>query len=75
MQAHLHSGKDGMQIPRTASPTTIGRNQTPLTSQNAAIVATYATGGYSYQESPIISRRTSRRQAKWLGVVGDVHYL
>lgn len=53
MQAHLLSGKDDMQIPlaqRRPPPPPLAEIEHHAADRNAAIVAAYATGGYSYQQ-------------------------
>jgi alpha-beta hydrolase superfamily lysophospholipase len=52
MQAHLQSGKDDVQIPvaqRRSPPAQLEEIEARAPDRNAAIVAAYATGGYSYQ--------------------------
>ncbi|MCX7184075.1 MAG: transposase [Nitrosospira sp.] len=53
MQAHLLSGKDDVQIPlaqRRPPPPPLAKIEHHAADRNAAIVAAYATGGYSYQQ-------------------------
>ncbi len=53
MQAHLLSGKDDVQIPlaqRRPPPPPLAKIEHHAPDRNAAIVAAYATGGYSYQQ-------------------------
>lgn len=53
MQAHLQSGKDDVQIPiaqRRPPPPPLAEIERHAEDRNAAIVAAYATGGYSYQQ-------------------------
>jgi hypothetical protein len=53
MQAHLQPGKDDVQIPlaqRRPPPPPLAEIESRTRGRNAAIVAAYATGGYSYQE-------------------------
>jgi REP element-mobilizing transposase RayT len=53
MQAHLQSGKDDVQIPfvqRRPPPPPLAEIESHAQDRNAAIVAAYATGGYSYQQ-------------------------
>ncbi|MBZ0092970.1 MAG: transposase [Sulfuricellaceae bacterium] len=53
MQAHLPSGKDDVQIPmaqRRPPPPPLAEIERHAQDRNAAIVAAYATGGYSYQQ-------------------------
>ena len=53
MQAHLQSGKDDVQIPivqRRPPPPPLAEIESRAQDRNAAIVAAYATGGYSYQQ-------------------------
>lgn len=53
MQAHLQSGKDDVQIPlaqRRPPPLSLEKIERRAPDRNAAIVAAYATGGYSYQQ-------------------------
>ena len=53
MQAYLQSGKDDVQIPivqRRPPPPPLAEIERNSQDRNAAIVAAYATGGYSYQQ-------------------------
>lgn len=53
MQAHLQSGKDDVQIPlaqRRPPPPLLSEIERRTLDRNTAIVAAYATGGYSYQQ-------------------------
>jgi len=53
MQAHLQPGKDDVQIPlaqRRPPPPPLAEIESRTRGRNAAIVAAYATGGYSYQQ-------------------------
>ena len=53
MQAHLKSGKDDVQIPRAQRrppPPPLAEIERHSPERNAAIVAAYVTGGYSYQQ-------------------------
>ncbi|MHB1246512.1 MAG: REP-associated tyrosine transposase [Sulfuriferula sp.] len=53
MQAHLQSGKDDVQIPlaqRRPPPPLLSEIERRALDRNTAIVAAYATGGYSYQQ-------------------------
>jgi hypothetical protein len=53
MQAHLQSGKDDVQIPvasRRPPPPPLAKIERHAQDRNAAMVAAYATGGYSYQQ-------------------------
>jgi hypothetical protein len=53
MQSHLLSGKDDVQIPlaqRRPPPPPLAKIKHHAPDRNAAIVAAYATGGYSYQQ-------------------------
>lgn len=53
MQAHRHPGKDDMQIPfaqRHLPPPPLAEIENCSQDRNAAIVAAYTTGGYSYQQ-------------------------
>jgi DNA-directed RNA polymerase specialized sigma24 family protein len=53
MQAHLESEKDDVQIPlaqRRPPPPPLAEIERRSPNRNAAIMAAYATGGYSYQE-------------------------
>ncbi|MHB1174723.1 MAG: REP-associated tyrosine transposase [Sulfuriferula sp.] len=53
MQAHLQSGKDDVQIPlaqRRPPPPLLSEIARRALDRNTAIVAAYATGGYSYQQ-------------------------
>jgi len=53
MQAYLQSGKDDVQIPivqRRPPPPPLAEIESHAQDRNAAIVAAYATGGYSYQQ-------------------------
>jgi REP element-mobilizing transposase RayT len=53
MQAHIRSGKDDVQIPlaqRRPIPPPLAQIEKLLPDRDAAIVAAYATGGYSYQQ-------------------------
>ena len=53
MQAHLQSGRDDVQIPlaqRRAPPPPLEKIVRRVADRNAAIIAAYATGGYSYQQ-------------------------
>jgi hypothetical protein len=80
-QAHLRSGKDDGQIPlaqRRPPPPPLAEIERRSPARNAAIVAAYATGRYSYQQIADyfeVRFTTVRRQAKLLGVVGDAHHL
>jgi REP element-mobilizing transposase RayT len=52
MQAHPHSGKDDVQIPlaqRRSPALPLAEIESRARGRNAAIVAAYATGAYSYQ--------------------------
>jgi REP element-mobilizing transposase RayT len=53
MQAHLPSAKDDVQIPRAQRrppPPTLAEIEGRARDRNAAIIAAYATGAYSYQQ-------------------------
>ena len=53
MQKHIRSGKDGVQIPRAQrrpKPPPLAQIEKRSPDRDAAIVAAYATGGYSYQQ-------------------------
>ena len=53
MQKHIRSGKDDVQIPRAQrrpKPPPLAQIEKRAPDRNAAIVAAYATGGYSYQQ-------------------------
>ena len=53
MQAHIQSGKDDVQIPlaqRRPRPPPLAQIEKRSPDRDAAIVAAYATGGYSYQQ-------------------------
>jgi REP element-mobilizing transposase RayT len=53
MQAHLQSGKDDVQIPlaqRRPPPTRLEQIERRAPDRDSAIIAAYATGGYSYQQ-------------------------
>lgn len=53
MQARLESGKDDVQIPlaqRRPPPPSLAEIEKRISGRNEAIVAAYATGGYSYQQ-------------------------
>ena len=53
MQSHLKAGKDDVQIPRAQRrppPPALAEIERRAKDRNAAIVAAYATGGYSYQQ-------------------------
>ncbi len=53
MQAHLQAGKDDVQIPlaqRRPPPPPLDKLVRRAPDRNAAIIAAYATGGYSYQQ-------------------------
>jgi len=53
MQAHIQNGKDDVQIPlaqRRPKPPSLAEIAKRAPDRNAAIVAAYATGGYSYQQ-------------------------
>ncbi|HWQ94930.1 MAG TPA: addiction module toxin RelE, partial [Gammaproteobacteria bacterium] len=53
MQAHHQSGKDDVQIPRAQRrppPPTLAEIERHAHDRNAAIIAAYATGAYSYQQ-------------------------
>jgi len=53
MQAHIQSGKDDVQIPlaqRRPRPPPLAQIEKRSPDRDTAIVAAYATGGYSYQQ-------------------------
>lgn len=53
MQSHIQSGNDDVQIPlaqRRTPPQPLAKIESRASDRNAAIVAAYATGGYSYQQ-------------------------
>lgn len=53
MQAHIQSGKDDVQIPltqRRPQPPPLAEIEKRSSGRDAAIVAAYATGGYSYHQ-------------------------
>lgn len=53
MQAQLQAGKDDVQIPlaqRRPPPPSLAEIERQAPDRNAAIIAAYATGGYSYQQ-------------------------
>ena len=53
MQKHIRSGKDDVQIPRAQrrpKPPPLAQIEKRSPDRDAAIVAAYATGGYSYQQ-------------------------
>jgi REP element-mobilizing transposase RayT len=53
MQVHIQNGKDDVQIPlaqRRPKPPSLAEIAKRAPDRNAAIVAAYATGGYSYQQ-------------------------
>ena len=53
MQSHLKAGTDDVQIPRAQRrppPPALAEIERRAKDRNAAIVAAYATGGYSYQQ-------------------------
>lgn len=53
MQAHIQSGKDDVQIPlvqRRPQPPPLAQIEKRSPDRDTAIVAAYATGGYSYQQ-------------------------
>jgi REP element-mobilizing transposase RayT len=53
MQKHIQTGKDDVQIPlaqRRPMPPALAEIEKRSPDRNAAIVAAYATGGYSYQQ-------------------------
>ena len=53
MQSHLQSARDDVQIPlpqRRPPPPPLAEIESRAPGRNAAIVAAYATGGYSYQQ-------------------------
>lgn len=53
MQAHIQSGKDDVQIPlaqRRQKPPPLAQIKNRSPDRDTAIVAAYATGGYSYQQ-------------------------
>lgn len=53
MQAHIQSGKDDVQIPRAQrrpKPPSLAQIEKHSPDRDAAIIAAYATGGYSYQQ-------------------------
>ena len=53
MQAHIQSSKDDVQIPlaqRRPMPPPLAEIEKRLPERDTAIVAAYATGGYSYQQ-------------------------
>jgi len=53
MQAHIQSGRDDVQIPlaqRRPKPLPLAEIEKRSPDRDAAIIAAYATGGYSYQQ-------------------------
>ena len=53
MQKHIRSGKDDVQIPlaqRRPKPPSLEQIENRSPDRDVAIVAAYATGGYSYQQ-------------------------
>ena len=53
MQAHIQSGRDDVQIPlaqRRPKPPPLAEIEKRSPDRDAAIIAAYATGGYSYQQ-------------------------
>jgi len=53
MQAHIQTGKDDVQIPlaqRRPKPPPLAEIEKRSPDRDAAIIAAYATGGYSYQQ-------------------------
>ena len=53
MQAHIQSGKDDVQIPlaqRRPKPPLLAEIEKRAPDRDAAIIAAYSTGGYSYPQ-------------------------